>query len=121
MALKINSARNSLLQSLDKSKQSLADSLQRLGTGRSINKAADNSAGLLLADLLASQASGIGQSIRNASDALAMLVAEAGGMAPEHTVLDCGFGFADQPLDRERISCVESATWFEFNLLMHVR
>lgn len=33
-----------------------------------------------------------------ASRALAMLVAEAGGMGPDDTVLDCGFGFADQDL-----------------------
>ncbi len=31
-----------------------------------------------------------------ASDALAMLVAEAGGMGPGDRVLDCGFGFGDQ-------------------------
>ncbi|MEM9300563.1 MAG: methyltransferase domain-containing protein [Pseudomonadota bacterium] len=33
-----------------------------------------------------------------ASDALAMLVAEAGGMGPGDVVLDCGFGFGDQDL-----------------------
>ena len=34
----------------------------------------------------------------DASDALAMLVADAGGMTSADTVLDCGFGFADQDL-----------------------
>lgn len=33
-----------------------------------------------------------------ASDALALLVAEAGAMGPGDTVLDCGFGFGDQDL-----------------------
>ena len=80
MALKINSAQNSL-QSLNKSRQSLADSLQRLATGRSINKASDNSAGLIVADLLASQASGVGQSIRNASDALAITQVADGALS----------------------------------------
>lgn len=81
MALKINSAQNSLLQSLNKSQQSLSDSLQRLATGRSINKAADNSAGLIIADSLASQARGLGQSIRNASDALAITQVADGALS----------------------------------------
>ncbi len=40
-----------------------------------------------------------------ASDALAMLVATAGRMGPDDTVLDCGFGFGDQDiLWAERLS-----------------
>ena len=34
--------------------------------------------------------------IDEASEALAMLVAERGGMGPGDTVLDCGYGFGDQ-------------------------
>jgi ubiquinone/menaquinone biosynthesis C-methylase UbiE len=37
-------------------------------------------------------------SVDEASDALAMLVATTGGMGPSDVVLDCGFGFGDQDL-----------------------
>lgn len=72
MALKITDTQNSLLQALDKGNQSLNDSLQRLATGSSINQAADNSSSLIIADALSSQARGVGQSLRNASDAMAV-------------------------------------------------
>jgi len=36
--------------------------------------------------------------IDEASEALAMLVAERGGMGPGDTVLDCGYGFGDQDI-----------------------
>ena len=38
------------------------------------------------------------ETMDSASDALAMLVAEAGGMSGTDRVLDCGFGFGDQNL-----------------------
>ena len=38
------------------------------------------------------------ETIEEASEALAMLVAAAGGMSPGDVVLDCGFGFGDQDL-----------------------
>lgn len=81
MTLKITGNQNPLLHSLDKSSRALDDSLQRLSTGRTINKAADNSAGLIISDALASQASGIGQSIRNASDAMAITQVADGALS----------------------------------------
>lgn len=81
MALKITSNQDSLLQALDKGNQSLNDSLQRLATGSSINKAADNSSGLIISDALSSQARGMGQSIRNANDAMSITQVADGALS----------------------------------------
>ncbi len=74
MALSINTDINSMftLGSMRKSGQNLAAVLEKLSSGQRINKAADDSAGMQLANALESQARGMGQAIRNASDAVAV-------------------------------------------------
>ena len=58
---------------LNRSGESLTSSLERLSTGLRINKAADDSSGLFIADSLTSQALGLGQAIRNANDAISIV------------------------------------------------
>lgn len=74
MALTINNDINSMftLGSMRKSGQNLAAVLEKLGSGQRINKAADDSAGMQIANALESQARGMGQAIRNANDAVAV-------------------------------------------------
>jgi len=81
MTLKIGGQQNPLLQTLKKSNQALNDSIERLSTGKAINKAADDSAGLIVSDILASQARGLGQSIRNANDAMAITQVADGALS----------------------------------------
>ena len=57
---------------LQKSNQSLASVLEKLSSGKRINRAADDASGMHIADMLGSQARGLGQAIRNASDAVSM-------------------------------------------------
>lgn len=57
---------------LRESDSKLTAVLERIATGRRINRAADDAAGLTIADGLTSQARGFGQAMRNASDAIAM-------------------------------------------------
>ncbi|MCK5228901.1 MAG: flagellin, partial [Desulfobulbaceae bacterium] len=57
---------------LQKSHQSLASVLEKLSSGKRINRAADDASGMHIADMLGSQARGLGQAIRNASDAVSM-------------------------------------------------
>ncbi len=57
---------------LQKSNQSLASVLEKLSSGKRINRAADDASGMHIADMLGSQARGLGQAMRNASDAVSM-------------------------------------------------
>jgi len=57
---------------LQKSTQSLASVLEKLSSGKRINRAADDASGMPIADMLGSQARGLGQAIRNATDAVSM-------------------------------------------------
>jgi len=73
MAITINSNSSSLAVSqLGRSQKNLASSLEKIASGRRINKAADDAAGMAIADSLLSQARGTGQALRNANDAISM-------------------------------------------------
>ena len=71
MAITINSSTSAVSQ-LGNSQKNLASSLEKIASGRRINKAADDAAGMTIADSLLSQARGTGQALRNANDAISM-------------------------------------------------
>ena len=62
----------------------LDKSLSRLSSGLRINSAADDSAGLAIADKLSAQSQGLGQAIRNANDGIG-LIQTADGALDEYT------------------------------------
>lgn len=73
MAIMINSTSSSLaVNQLGNSQKNLASSLEKIASGRRLNKAADDAAGMAIADSLLSQAKGMGQALRNANDAVSM-------------------------------------------------
>ena len=82
MTLRINTnvaalnAHNNMLRN-DKG---LSDSLEKLGSGLRINKAADDSSGMAIADSLRSQGLGLGQAIRNANDGISMVQTADGAL-----------------------------------------
>ncbi len=51
----------------------LSKAMQQLSTGRRINSAADDAAGLAISDKLTAQIKGLNQAVRNANDAISML------------------------------------------------
>lgn len=51
----------------------VADSLEKLSSGERINKAADDSSGLMIADGLRNQANSLGQAVRNVNDAIGIV------------------------------------------------
>src|SRR5690242_10793569 len=51
---------------------SLQQSMQRLSTGKRINSASDDAAGLAISNSMTSQINGMNQGIRNANDGIAM-------------------------------------------------
>ncbi len=64
--------------------KALDQNLERLSSGLRINKAADDASGLAIADSLNSQATGLGQAIRNANDGI-NVVQTADGALQEYT------------------------------------
>ena len=75
MALRINTniAALNAHRSMIKNDTLLGNSLERLSTGLRINKAADDSSGMAIADSLRAQSLGIGQAMRNANDGISMV------------------------------------------------
>lgn len=75
MALRINTNISALNAhaNLQKSDASLSKSLERLSSGLRINRSADDASGMSIANLLKSQALGLGQAIRNANDGISIV------------------------------------------------
>ena len=66
----------------------LDSSLEKLSSGLRINKAADDSSGLAIADSLRSQASSLGQAINNANDAMGIIQTADKAMDEQVKILD---------------------------------
>lgn len=74
MALGLNTNISSLTaqRALADANKSLETSMERLSTGRKINSAADDAAGLAVANRMQAQVNGINMAVKNANDATAM-------------------------------------------------
>jgi flagellin len=59
---------------------SLGKSLERLSSGLRINRAADDSSGMAIADALKAQAGGLGQAMQNAGDAISLVQVADGAL-----------------------------------------
>lgn len=66
----------------------LQNSLEKLSSGLKINKAADDAAGMAIADKLRTQASSIGQGIANANSGSALIQIADKAMAEQSNILD---------------------------------
>ena len=64
------------------------DSLEKLSSGLRINKAADDSSGLAIADSLRSQANALGQAVANANDAMGIIQTADKAMDEQIKILD---------------------------------
>ena len=62
-----------VLASLNKSNATMQESMQRLSTGKRINQAGDDAAGLSISAKLRAQVDSLNAAIKNSSDALAMV------------------------------------------------
>lgn len=89
MALSIftSSAAMSSTNALNKSNSILSTAMERLGTGKRINSAADDAAGLQMASRLQGQVNGMGVAQRNVSDATAMLQTAEGALEEVTNIL----------------------------------
>lgn len=68
-----------LLRTLNQAQNNEQSALEKISSGKQLNRAADNAAGLAIIERFAAQIDGFGQAIRNASDGVSFAqVAEAG-------------------------------------------
>ena len=90
MTLKINTniAALNAHRSMVSNDSALSESLQRLSTGLRINKAADDSSGMAIADSLKAQSLGIGQAIRNANDGISMVQTADGALQESINIIN---------------------------------
>lgn len=87
LSIYTNAASMAANNSLQKSNNSLATSMERLGTGKRINSASDDAAGLQIATRLQSQSNGMDVAMRNVSDATSMLQTAEGSFDEMTNVL----------------------------------
>ncbi|MFY9993978.1 MAG: flagellin [Leclercia sp.] len=89
MALSIftSGAAMSSTNALNKSNSILSTAMERLGTGKRINSAADDAAGLQIATRLQGQVNGMGVAQRNVADATAMLQTAEGAFDEVSNIL----------------------------------
>jgi len=65
---------------LAKNDRAMTQTMERLATGKRINSASDDAAGLAIASKLTSQVTGLNQAVRNGNDAISMLQTADGAM-----------------------------------------
>lgn len=65
----------------------LSTHLERISTGLRINKAADDAAGLAIAEKLRSQINGFQQALRNAQDGISLIQTADGALQESHAIL----------------------------------
>ena len=100
MSFKINTNIGSLYSNyqLKKNQADLSQSLHKLSTGRRINKASDDAAGMVIANKLASQADGYAQAIKNANDAISIT-----------QIADGALGQATELIQGIRVKAIQAA------------
>jgi flagellin len=78
----INTNVNSLItqNSLSTNSRAMAKAMEQLSTGKRINTAADDAAGLAISEKMTSQIRGLNQAVRNANDGLSLLQTAEGAM-----------------------------------------
>ncbi len=82
MSITINTNVSSLQaqKSLGRTQDELASTINRLSTGRRINTAKDDAAGMAIAEGMSAQIRGLKQGARNGNDAISMIQTAEGGM-----------------------------------------
>lgn len=78
----INARRNLLINNRQTSR-----SLEKLSSGLRINRAADDAAGLSIAENLRAQVVGLGRAVANSQDAISLIQTAEGGLNETHNVL----------------------------------
>ena len=76
-----------VLSSLNKTNSSMQQAMERLSTGKRINSAGDDAAGLSISAKLRAQVDSLNAAIKNSSDALAMVGTIEGALVETTSIL----------------------------------
>ena len=87
MTIRIGFDNSPLQRSIARTNQSLLSSFQQLGSGRRINSAADDAAGLAIGQRLSALESAIAQGRRNLNDGISVAQVAEGGLEQEGEIL----------------------------------
>ena len=98
-SINTNVAADFITNALIQNQRTMSQALERLSSGKKINSAADDPAGLAISSRLTSQILGLDQATRNANDAISMVQTADGAMAE-----------VDNMLQRMRELTVQAAT-----------
>ena len=88
MRINTNIASMTAQEAATNTTKNISSSLEKLGSGLAINKAADDASGLSIADKLRTQASSLGQGINNANSASALIQIADKAMSEQSNILD---------------------------------
>jgi flagellin len=89
MSIGINSNINSLIaqENLNTSQSALSQAITRLSSGKRINSAADDAAGLAISNTLQTQINGLNQGVSNANDGVSLIQTASSGLSQITTAL----------------------------------
>ena len=82
-----NTAANTAYRNLSSTQGDMSKSLEKLSSGLRINRAADDAAGLSIAEGLRSQVNGLGVAARNAQDGISVVQTAEGALTEVHSIL----------------------------------
>ncbi|WDF33755.1 flagellin [Arthrobacter agilis] len=82
-----NTAANTAYRNLSNTQNDISKSLEKLSSGLRINRAADDAAGLSIAEGLRSQVNGLGVAARNAQDGISVVQTAEGALTEVHSIL----------------------------------
>jgi flagellin len=87
MRINTNVAALNSYNQLKNTQNNLSKSLSRLSSGKRINGAADDAAGLAISEKMGSQTRGLSQAQRNAQDGISMIQTAEGALKESHSIL----------------------------------
>jgi len=87
MRINTNVAALNSYNQLKNTQNNLSKSLSRLSSGKRINGAADDAAGLAISEKMGSQTRGLAQAQRNAQDGISMIQTAEGALKESHSIL----------------------------------
>ena len=87
MRINTNVAALNSYNQLKNTQNNLSKSLSRLSSGKRINGAADDAAGLAISEKMNAQVRGLGQAQRNAQDGISMIQTAEGALKESHSIL----------------------------------
>jgi flagellin len=116
----INTNTSSMIarDAINRNDRTMATTMERLSTGKRINSAKDDAAGLAISDRMSSQVSGLNMAVRNANDAISLLQTVDGAAQEISNMLNRMYELAVQANTGTYTATDRTALDLEFGALM---